>query len=137
MIVARAVIYASFPHVLQALWSSGLAALRVGRCAAIAAQDSEVQELHDLISGANPLDLYTRDGHRFIVYWLIMGATWPRYVTAARPAEFAIAAALGALFDGLNVRPGLLRGMVNDWLTWSETLLRLVAALRLQAIAEC
>ena len=132
MDLVRLVICATFPHLLQTVWRSGLEALSSGR-SAIAALPSEVQQLLDLTTGVQSLDL-TRDWHRFLVYWMVTGTTWPRYVTVARPAEFAVAAALGALFDGLNVRPGSLNQMITEWLAWSETTLRLIAARRLEAL---
>ena len=44
--------------------------------------------------------------------------------------QYPAVAALGAVFDALNVRPGLLRSWAATWLSWSEERILALAAAR-------
>jgi hypothetical protein len=62
------------------------------------------------------------DGGKFLAYWTLMATTWPRHPCAAQPdVSFAVPALIGAMFDALSVRQGVLRRMAVTWLTWSDS----------------
>jgi uncharacterized membrane protein YgcG len=59
---------------------------------------------------------------QFIAYRALLATPWPRAPTVCGPLAGALpaAAAAGALFDALNVKPRLLRAWAGDWASWCE-----------------
>ena len=77
------------------------------------------------------------DGGKFLAYWTLMATTWPRHPCAVQPdVSFAVPALIGAMFDALSVRQGVLRRMAVTWLTWSDSHInRLARAFRAAKLA--
>ena len=71
----------------------------------------------------------------FLLYWVLAAVPWPQSATMLPPngPQFPVAAALGSVFDALNVRPGLMRAWAATWLSWSESRLHSLAAAMLDA----
>jgi len=60
---------------------------------------------------------------RFIAYWMLMAAPWPRSATTApgpHAGQFRAAAALGGIFDALNVPAHRLRAWASLWAGWAN-----------------
>jgi len=68
------------------------------------------------------------DGARRTAYKLLIGIPWRRPAPENVAADAPLYAALGAMFDGLNVRHQRLRQWAYHWLTWSETNLNTLAS---------
>jgi len=68
------------------------------------------------------------EGGKFLAYWTLMATTWPCHPCAAQPdSSYSVPALLGAMFDALSVRQGVLRRLAVTWLTWSNSHLHLLA----------
>lgn len=114
----RARMVASIPALLDALVDEGQEALRRDpwavewapapgpQVAAVAALRSSVPEL--------PLS----HGNRVLTLRLLLAAPWP--ASAVTGEDQHGLAALGGLFDALNVKPHLLRRWAATWLDWAE-----------------
>jgi hypothetical protein len=59
---------------------------------------------------------------RFIAYRVLLATPWPRLSTVGGPlaGQLPAAAAVGGIFDALNVKPRLLRAWADEWASWCE-----------------
>ena len=131
MVEARASITRSVPSAVDAIVRGALAALDeegVPRPNFTSSEEAAVDALlssHFRIDGTET---------RFLVFWLLMCTPWPRFATLAGPEPLPAAAALGALFDALNVQPRRLRSWAREWLSWSEAHLLTLAGVWRQQV---
>ena len=122
----RANAVASLRVLLSTLWHDALAVLQRTRRAPPLVADDDAAALAAFVAGA----ALTPHERSFLLYWTLSAVPWPHAATVlpADAPQFPAAAALGALFDALNVRPGLLRPWASKWLAWSDYQVRLLAA---------
>ena len=122
----RANAVASLRVLLSTLWHDALAVLQRTRRAPPLVADDDAAALAAFVAGA----ALTPHERSFLLYWTLSAVPWPLAATVllADAPQFPAAAALGALFDALNVRPGLLRPWASKWLAWSDYQVRLLAA---------
>ena len=115
---------ASLRYLVGTLLTHGARILARAGCTPATVTTAASATTHAYLSGAD-LQPHERD---FILYWVLCGTPWPQYVTAVplHLPQYPIAHVLGALFDALNVRHGLLRPWAALWLRWSESRLRLL-----------
>ena len=128
---SRAALAASLPALVLGVWFGGLEALEAERRPDPVLTEAQHTALQNLC--ARPPD-FGSPQTRFVAYWMLMGTPWPAFVTDADPQQHAGAAALGALFDALCVRPQRLRQWAFGWLSWSEWQLVALAQARHRAL---
>ena len=103
------------------LWNDGCAILaHAGR-----PTPATPEALSDFISDG----IATAHERAFLLYWTLSATPWPASAAHTPPGNpsFPIVESLGALFDALSVRPGLLRSWASLWLSWSHTHICLLA----------
>ena len=109
-------IAATLPGLVTSIWAQGLAAIEAGNASPpelSAAQQRALDQLRDGMEpdGASARELQT------LTYRCLLGNMYPS--AAALPDQHALAA-LGALFDALDVTARHLRPFAAAWLPWCE-----------------
>ena len=117
---------------LAVLWPSGLQAAQKGRQLGQLRLTQAEQTALERALVMPPM--FGRDETHRLAYKLLIGVPWRRPAPEAVAADAPLYAAMGALFDALNVRHQLLRSWAHHWLTWSETNLASLARVWREAL---
>ena len=124
----RADTVASMRPLLRSLWTESFVALDRASMPRPYVSSPHAAALAAFVGGGAPAP----HERSFLLYWMLSAVPWPQFVTLAPPPalQYPAVAALGAVFDALNVRPGLLRSWAATWLSWSEERILALAAAR-------
>jgi hypothetical protein len=116
MRAAQAAITAALPALVTAIWTRGLDAIEAGN-AAPPTLSAEQQRALDQLRGGARIDGDSTREFPTLVYRCLLGNMYP---SEAALADQHALAALGALFNALDVTARHLRPFAAAWLPWSE-----------------
>ena len=116
MRAAQAAITAALPALVTTIWTRGLDAIVAGN-ATPPDLTEERQRALDRLRGGERLDGASERELQTFVYRCLLGSMYP---SEAALADQHALAALGALFNALNVTARHLRPFAAAWLSWSE-----------------
>ena len=113
--------------IVDKLWIEGLEAMESDHAPDVTFSPALSSAINNLRSDQHPVpadDMPLSDEDSILQYWLLLGVAWAE--EAAAPSHLRVAA-LGRLFDAVNVKPRWMRRWSSAWLSWSERHLRHLA----------